>query len=77
MSVAISSDSRRIVSGSGDNTVRVWDAESGECSEVIEGQGDVRAIAAEGGTLPFRALARGPETVIEDTKGRLMALFPE
>ena len=30
-SVSISADGRRVVSGSDDNTVRVWDAVSGEC----------------------------------------------
>jgi WD40 repeat protein len=72
-SVAISSDGRRIVSGSRDHTVRVWDGERGECLEVIEGWGDVQAIAAG---FPFRALASASETVIEETTGRLMALFP-
>jgi hypothetical protein len=59
-----------------DNTVRVWDAESGESLEVIQGSGDVHAIAAGATELPFRAIARGIETVIEDTTGRMLALFP-
>ena len=35
-SVAISSDSRTIVSGSDDKTVRVWDAASGQCTAVLK-----------------------------------------
>ncbi len=46
--------------------MRVWDAVSGECREVIQGWGDVEAIAAGPSRLPFRALHRGLETVIED-----------
>jgi hypothetical protein len=45
-SVCYSPDGRRIVSGSWDGSMRVWDAHSGECLEVIQGSGDVRAIAA-------------------------------
>ena len=54
----------------------MWDAESGECLEVIEGWGDVQAIAAG---FPFRTITRilrGSDTLIEDTTRRLMALFP-
>ena len=32
----------RIVSGSKDNTVRVWNADTGECDRVLEGHGWVR-----------------------------------
>lgn len=39
-SVALSNDGRRIVSGSADATVRVWDSETGECLKVLEGHDD-------------------------------------
>jgi len=44
--VALTPDGRRAVSGSGDNTVRVWDLETGECLKTLEGhtQG-VNAVA--------------------------------
>jgi WD40 repeat protein len=76
-SVAYSPDERRIVSGSDDRTVRVWDAESGECLEVIEGKGDVAAIAAGWCNKRWRALSRGLETVMESTEtGEPVAWFP-
>jgi small GTP-binding protein len=36
-SVAISSDDKFIVSSSSDNTVRIWEVETGECLKVLEG----------------------------------------
>jgi WD40 repeat protein len=36
-SVVLSANSRRVVSGSWDNTVRVWDVESGQCLKVLKG----------------------------------------
>ena len=45
-SVAVSPDGRRVVSGSKDNTIRIWDMDSGECLKTLEGHhGDVTAVA--------------------------------
>jgi WD40 repeat protein len=33
------SDGRRVVSGSKDNTLRVWNADTGECVRVLSGHG--------------------------------------
>ncbi|KAI3623991.1 hypothetical protein CBS14141_002419 [Malassezia furfur] len=35
----IGEDGRRLVSGSGDKTVRIWDTESGHCDAILEGHG--------------------------------------
>ena len=64
-SVSYSHDGRRIVSGSLDGTVRVWNAESDDALEVLQGTGDVKAIAARS---TWRALAQRFETVIEDAR---------
>ena len=37
MSVAVFPDGRRVVSGSHDKTVKVWDAATGECVATLEG----------------------------------------
>ncbi|HUT91441.1 MAG TPA: WD40 repeat domain-containing protein [Thermoguttaceae bacterium] len=83
-SVSYSPDGRRIVSahrplGSWCKTVRVWDAETGACIEVIRGSGDVAAIAAAGSSaLPWRAMRRDQELVVERAAGgNVVARFPE
>jgi hypothetical protein len=75
--VSFDAAGRHIVSGSRDNTVRVWDADRGVCLEVIPGKGDVMAIAAGAVSYPWRALLRGLETVIERASdGQAVAWFP-
>jgi WD40 repeat protein len=79
-SVAFDRTGGGIVSGSDDGTVCVWDAATGECIDVIQGTGDVAAIAAgfnDTGKFPWRALNRGNETVIEPAAGgEPIAWFP-
>ena len=76
-SVVFDREGRRIVSGSNDDTVRVWDAASGDCLEVIQGFGDVAAIAAPASVFPWRAMSRNWETVIEPASGgEAVAWFP-
>ena len=53
LAVAFSPDGARIVSGSADGTVRVWDAASGEELLVLRGHEDVVWAAA------FSPMARG------------------
>ena len=75
--VAYSPDGGRIVSDSLDGTIREWDARSGECLEIIEGSGDVKAIAAGVSKFPLRAVPSVHETVIEQAEdGKPIAWFP-
>jgi WD40 repeat protein len=71
-SVAFDRAGGRIASVSGDRTVRVWDAATGGCLEVIQGTGDLAAIAEgfnDPGELVWRALNRGKETVLAPRAG--------
>ena len=44
-SVVALSDGRRVVSGSEDHTVRVWDVNTGSCERVLEGHSRVSRIS--------------------------------
>lgn len=39
-SVVFSHDSKKVASGSHDNTIRIWTAETGECERVLEGHSE-------------------------------------
>ena len=46
VSVSYSPDGSRIVSGSRDDTIRIWDSKSGECLLVLKGhEGDVSSVS--------------------------------
>jgi len=76
--LAFSQDGRRIASGARDKTVRIWDVATGESLQVIEGRGDVRAIAAGVSGYPWLALVRSAsetEFVSAETEATV-AWFP-
>jgi WD40 repeat protein len=77
-SVSYSPDGKRIASGSFDECVEVWDADSrGRCLETIRGFGDLQAIAAGSQAFPLRAVARDLETAVERADdGRAVSWFP-
>lgn len=47
-SVAFTPDGSRVVSGSDDETVRVWDIGTGECTQVLAGEREVTSVAVSG-----------------------------
>jgi WD40 repeat protein len=78
MGVAFSPDGRRLFSMSWDQTIRIWDVRRGKEEGVIQGTGDLKAIAAGSDTFPYRVIERVDETVIEDAvTGTPVAWFPE
>ena len=76
VSVAFSPSGHQIVSAS-QNEIRLWDAQRGQCLNVIQGSGDVRSVAAGATKFPLRALARDRQTSIVDVcTGEPIAYFP-
>ncbi len=51
--VAITPDGRRVISGSDDKTLKVWDIETGAliCTFTCEGSVDCAAVATDGRTV--------------------------
>jgi WD40 repeat protein len=78
LEITFSADGQRIVSRSlVEGTVRVWNARTGECLEVLTGEADIEAVAAGIAKYPLRAVARHGETVIEQAAdGKPVAWFP-
>src|SRR5262249_36401724 len=74
--LAFSPDGRRLVSRSWERAVRVWDAASGTCLQLIQGSTDVAALARGAGAGGWRAVNRGSETILEGPAGTAVAWFP-
>ena len=43
-SVAISADGTKVISGSGDNTIKIWDAASGDVMQTLSGESDMLCV---------------------------------
>jgi formylmethanofuran dehydrogenase subunit E len=53
----------------------VWDAETGQCLEVLDGFSDVTAITGGRSKPGYRAFGRNAETVVERESGEAVAWF--
>ena len=52
-SVAFSPDGRQIISGSSDRTVKIWDRESGACTQTLEGHDVSDVVAVEKSNMSY------------------------
>ena len=77
MSVAFSPDGQRVVSGSDDETVRLWDAVAGAVLQMLEGRWDAIASVA------FLPDGKGEEALfvsndwVAEGKGKILWLPPK
>ena len=68
-SVSVTPDGRRAVSGSWDQTLRVWDLESGSCDAVVRGSGPIRSLALAAKTKRIIAGISTGEVTIYGVRG--------
>jgi WD40 repeat protein len=67
----------RVVSASGDGTLRVWDLDSGACTATLRGHtGEVLAVAVTGDGRALSASHDGTLRVWCLHSGRCLAVFP-
>src|SRR5262249_47742774 len=77
LGVSFSANGRRFASASLDQTSWIWNLERCECFEVIQGTGDLAALAFGLPSIPCRGLLRGSVTVIESASTmQTVAWFP-
>jgi WD40 repeat protein len=76
-SVAFSPDGKQVVSGSRDNTVRLWDATTGAALQTLEGHSDwVSSVAFSPDGKEKEALYVSNDWVVEG-KGKILWLPPD
>jgi WD40 repeat protein len=76
-SVSFTADGRRLSSESADNSVRLWDAVTGEGLKVLQGTIDPTGTGVSPVAFPWRAVVQGLETVVEDAhSSRAVAGLP-
>ena len=64
MAYAFSPDGKRALSGADDNTVRLWDVETGRCLRVLEGHTDRLSGAWRGSADQRRALSGADDNTV-------------